>query len=140
MGTKETAEEPTAETTGLRTIRIIAGDVEAIAHLNESQSAAAIWDALPIEARGSRWGEEIYFSIPLDLAPEDPQEVVDSGDLAYWPPGNAFCIFFGRTPASVGDEVRPASPVNVVGRVQGAPTIFKRVRDGARVVIDRESA
>ena len=68
---------------------------------------------------------------------EDAREVVELGDLAYWPPGSAFCIFFGRTPASRGDEIRPASPVNVFGRVLGDPTVFKSVRSGTTVRVER---
>lgn len=119
-------------------IKITAGDVVAFAELNDTATAEAIWNALPIEARASTWGDEIYFSIPVHLDEENAQEVVEKGDLGYWPPGNAFCIFFGRTPASRGDEIRPASPVNVIGRVEDDPTIFKRVRSGEKVVLERE--
>jgi hypothetical protein len=118
-------------------IKITAGDVTAYATLNDSQTAQKIWDALPIEARGSTWGDEIYFSIPVHLGEENAQAVVDMGDLGYWPPGNAFCIFFGRTPASHGDEIRPASPVNVFGKVEGDAKVFKKVRSGTRVVLEQ---
>jgi len=121
-----------------RAIRITAGSVSAEARLNESKTAGAIWDALPIEAKGQTWGDEIYFDIGLTAAPEAPREVVDLGDLAYWPPGRAFCIFFGPTPASRGDECRAASAVNVVGKLQGDPAVFKKVRSGARVTIERQ--
>jgi hypothetical protein len=120
-----------------RQIRIKAGAVEATATLNESQTANAVWDALPITARGSTWGDEIYFGIPVHLGEENGQAVVDLGDLGYWPPGNAFCIFFGPTPASRGNEIRPASPVNVFGKVAGDATAFKRVRSGETVVLER---
>jgi hypothetical protein len=117
-------------------IRITAGGVTVDAELDDSRSAAAIAAALPIEARGETWGDEIYFDIGLTLAAESPQETVALGDLGYWPPGQAFCIFFGPTPMSRGDEIRPASAVNVVGRVTGDPRAFKRVRGGARVTIE----
>lgn len=97
----------------------------------------ALWDALPIEARANTWGDEIYFSIPVEAEAENQKEVVEAGDLGYWPPGNAFCIFFGPTPASRGDEIRPASPVNVIGRIDGDPLVFRRVRGGEEVVIER---
>ena len=118
-------------------VRIIAGQVTATATLNDSGTAQAIWDALPIEARGSTWGDEIYFGIPVKRAEEDARAVVEMGDLGYWPPGSAFCIFYGPTPASQGDEIRPASPVNVVGRVDGEATVFKEAPSGARVIIER---
>ena len=120
-----------------RAIRITAGQVSVEARLNESRTATAIWDRLPIEAKGETWGDEIYFDIGVRAAPESPREVVECGDLAYWPPGQAFCIFFGPTPMSRGDEIRPASAVNVVGRIAGDPAVFKRVRTGTRVRIER---
>jgi hypothetical protein len=119
-------------------IKITAGDVVAFAELNDTSTAEAIWNALPIEARANTWGDEIYFSIPVYLKEdENAQEVVERGDLGYWPPGNAFCIFFGRTPASRGDEIRPARPVNVCGHLEGDPTIFKGVRSGEKVLLER---
>jgi uncharacterized protein len=121
-----------------RAIRITAGSVSAAARLNDSKTAQAIWDALPIEAKGETWGDEIYFGIGLTAAPEAPREVVEVGDLAYWPPGRAFCIFFGPTPVSRGDECRPASAVNVVGQIVGDARAFKPVRSGTRVRIERQ--
>lgn len=117
-------------------IKITAGDVTAFAELNDSKTAQAIVDALPINARANTWGDEIYFGIPVHMGEENAQAVVDMGDLGYWPPGNAFCIFFGRTPASHGDEIRPASPVNVFGKIEGDPKAFKKVRSGASVTIE----
>jgi hypothetical protein len=119
-----------------RAIRITAGAVTLDAELNDSKSAAAIAAALPIEAKAETWGDEIYFGIGLSLAGESPREVVELGDLGYWPPGQAFCIFFGLTPMSRGDEIRPASAVNVVGRMVGDARAFKRVRAGSRVRIE----
>ena len=121
-----------------RAIRITAGSVSAEARLNDSKTARAIWDALPIEAKGSTWGDEIYFDIGVTAAPEAAREVVDLGDLAYWPPGHAFCIFFGPTPASRDGKCRAASPVNVVGQIQGDPSVFKKVRAGTRMTIERQ--
>lgn len=121
----------------MRRIKITAGSVTAEAELKDTKTADAIWEALPIEARANIWGDEIYFAIPVELGLEDAQEVVDKGDLGYWPPGDAFCIFFGPTPASRGDEIRPASPANVFGRLIGDPTVFKGVKAGARVVVEK---
>lgn len=120
-----------------RRIRITAGSVSAEADLGESKTAAAIWDALPLAAKAETWGDEIYFDIPVTLPAESPLEVVELGDLGYWPPGHAFCIFFGPTPSSRGEEIRPASPVNVFGRVIGDPTVFKKVRAGTQVRVER---
>lgn len=121
----------------MRRIRITAGEVVATASLNDTRTADAIWSALPIEARASTWGDEIYFSIPVRMETERGQEVVDLGDLGYWSPGSAFCIFFGPTPASRGSEIRPASEVTVFGKVEGDPKLFKKVPSGARVRIEQ---
>jgi len=116
-------------------IKITAGDVSAEATLNDSATAKAIAENLPIEASAQTWGDEIYFSIGVEIDPENPQATVGMGDLGYWPPGTAFCIFFGPTPMSSGDEIRPASPVNVLGKIDGDPTVFKPVRAGTKVTI-----
>jgi hypothetical protein len=97
----------------VKRIRIKASLTETAAELNDSATARAIWYALPIKGQANLWGDEIYLSIPVSTGLENGQEVVKAGDLGYWPPGSAFCIFFGPTPASRGDEIRPASAVNV---------------------------
>ena len=122
----------------MRRIKITAGGVSAEADLNDSKTADAILNALPITAKASTWGDEIYFSIPVSLSEENARATVDMGDLGYWPPGSAFCIFFGPTPMSQSpDEIRPASPVNVIGRVVGDPKVFRQVRSGEQVSIQQ---
>lgn len=120
----------------MRQIRIRAGGIEVIAELNDTHTADAIWQALPLSAAGDRWGDEIYFPIPVTLQEENAQTIVSLGDLGYWPPGHAFCIFFGPTPVSRGQEIRPASPVNVFGRIMGDPTVLRKVRDGEIVAVE----
>lgn len=120
-------------------IRIIAGTIEAEAELNDTKTAQAIWEKLPIKSRINLWGDEIYFSIPLSLELELGQELVSPGDLGYWPDGNAFCIFFGPTPVSQRDEIRPASPVTVFGKVIGDATLFKKVAEGTEITIRRKN-
>jgi hypothetical protein len=118
-------------------IKIIAGTVEADAVLNDSSTAQKIYEALPLEARANTWGDEIYFAIPVKTPLEKTaKDLVEVGDLGYWPSGNAFCIFFGPTPMSRGNEVRPASAVNVIGRVLGDAQAFKKVPSGAKVRIE----
>ncbi len=96
----------------MRKIKITAGDVTATGVLDDNVTADAIWEALPISARGNTWGDEIYFGIPVHVdEAENANDVVEMGALAYWPPGNAFCIFFGRTPASRDRTVSP-SPID----------------------------
>jgi hypothetical protein len=121
----------------MRAIRITVGTTTAEAELNETRTADAIWEALPLEATANIWGDEIYFGIPLALGTEQGQATVELGELGYWEPGSAFCIFYGRTPVSQGDEIRPYSPVTVFGRLRGDATVFKGTRDGERVRVER---
>ncbi|TEU17793.1 MAG: hypothetical protein E3I25_02435 [Dehalococcoidia bacterium] len=116
-------------------IRIKAGEIEAEAELNDTRTAQAIGEALPMKGHVNLWGDEIYFSIPLSLKLEAGQEVVSIGDLGYWPDGNAFCIFFGPTPVSQRGEIRPASQITVFGKVIGDATIFKKVASGTKIVV-----
>jgi hypothetical protein len=119
-------------------IRILVSDLKVEAELNESNTARMIWEALPIEAKANLWGEEIYFSIPVKTGQEKgAREVVSSGELGYWPPGHAFCIFFGPTPASRGDEIRAASAVNIIGKVLSDPKAFLKVKDGAKIILEK---
>lgn len=120
-------------------LRIRAGSVVMTAELNDSPSGRGILAALPLKAVARTWGNEIWFPIPVagELEP-DAVELVEVGDLAYWPTGRAFCIFFGPTPMSQGDEIRPASAVNLVGRVLGDAKAFKSVRDGDPVELEAE--
>jgi len=117
-----------------RKIIIEAGKITCEAVLAETEAASTIWDALPIESTSNTWGEEVYFSTPVTLSlDETAKEVVDMGDLGYWPTGRALCIFFGLTPMSRGDEIRPASAVNIVGKIIGDPKLFNEVRSGEKV-------
>jgi len=115
-----------------------AGEVSAELYEDKNRKTGdAIWNALPIEAKANRWGEEIYFSTGVKIGEENSQEVVQVGEIGYWPPGKAFCIFFGRTPASTDDKPRAASPVNVFGKVIGDLSGLKKVRDGDQITIDK---
>ncbi|MEI9478969.1 MAG: cyclophilin-like fold protein [Deltaproteobacteria bacterium] len=118
------------------TIRV--GELEVEAELNESKTARLIWEALPIEAKTHLWGEEIYFAIPVTTGQEQgARDVVSSGELGYWPSGHAFCIFFGPTPASRGDEIRAASAVNVIGKVLSDPKVFRKSKDGVKITLEK---
>jgi hypothetical protein len=121
-----------------RKIRIHFGDTVVEGRLYESLTADRIWEALPIEGEGHRWGEEIYCTIPIE-APLDntAREVVELGDVGYWPRGRALCIFFGPTPASRSDEIRAASAVNIVGTITGDPQVFKEAAEGITMRVER---
>ena len=123
----------------MKSIRIILGDLTLDAQLNDSATAQKIWEALPIETSFSTWGDEIYFSIPVTMELEsEAQEVVESGDLGYWPTGKAFCLFFGPTPISSQGEIRPASAVNMVGRITGDAKKLKAGMSESLIRVERQ--
>jgi hypothetical protein len=105
--------------------------------LNNSRTAKKIIGSLPIKSSSNGWGNEIYFSIPVEEPLEDPLEILEVGDVAYWPPGKAFCIFFGKTPASTDNRPQAASPVNIVGRITETKDIetLKGLKTGKEVVL-----
>jgi hypothetical protein len=96
----------------------------------------AIAGALPLEGEAARWGDELYFGTDVDVPEEDARAAVPVGAVAYWPRGNALCLFWGPTPASRGDEPRAASPVNVVAEI-GDVGPLDRIDGGATVRVDR---
>lgn len=100
------------------------------------ETRAAIDAALPIEGEATRWGDELYFRTGIDAPAEEAREAVPVGAIAYWPQGNAICLFWGPTPASEGERPRAAAPVNVVARIPD-PSALEGLEDGARVRIDR---
>jgi hypothetical protein len=118
-------------------IRIRAGAVEVQAELNDTRTAKALFGILPIKAKVDTWGDEIYFDVPLSMEIEDGKQVVEMGDVAYWPDGPSLCLFFGRTPASRGDEIRAASPVTILGRIVGDPKVLRAVRSGAGITVEK---
>ena len=125
-----------------RIITISTGNLKLEAELNETFTADAVWNTLPFEAPVRMWGDELYFTIPeeLNLELENGQDVVEVGNLGYWPVGNAFCVFYGPTPASTDERPRPASPVTVFGKVVGDATELSEVRVGVMVVVKRKES
>jgi len=120
-----------------RKITVKVENIRIDAELNDSETARKIWEELPIKSKVNTWGDEIYFPIPIKIGLENAKAVVSEGDLGYWPSGTAFCIFFGPTPMSRGKEIRPASPVNVFGRIIGDSKIFKKTTSGANIIIEK---
>jgi hypothetical protein len=122
-----------------RKIKISAGGVTAEAVLNaDSPTAHAIWDVLPLESTCNIWGDEIYFTIPVSLGLDrNAKEIVEKGDLGYWPDGPAFCIFFGPTPISRGTAIKPASAVNIFGKIIGGAEVFKQVTSLAPIRVEK---
>ena len=124
----------------MRKILITINNLSVSAELNDSVSANKIWGALPLSGSANVWGDEICFEIPVSLKEvSDAQQEVDVGTLAYWPPGSALVVFFGKTPASTSDKPKAYSPVNILGSVDGDSKIFKIVKAGDQIVIDKET-
>ena len=123
---------------GDRQIQISTGNLTLTATLNDLETAKQLWESLPITGRVQIWGDEIYFSIPVNVEEElDSQETVRAGAVAYWPPGSALCLFWGPTPVSAPGEIRPASAVNVVGIIDNDPTLLAQVPAGSEIVVEK---
>jgi len=123
----------------LMKIKIRAPGLEIAAELNQSQTAQTIFKALPLEGRANRWGEEIYFEIPVKAGLEKGARAeVELGELGYWPEGASFCIFFGPTPASTDQKPRAYSEVNIIGRLLETPVEkLKAVKSGTKIKIEQ---
>ena len=105
--------------------------------MNDSPTARSIIKILSIEALAQRWGREIYFSIPVTADSEtDSRDVLEAGELGYWPPSSAFCIFLGPTPLSLGNEIRAASVVNVIGKMKSDWSGLWDIDSGDKIVIE----
>jgi hypothetical protein len=111
-------------------IKISIGNVSLTASLLDNETARRIYDALPFNLPFNVWGDEIYFSIPVHLDLEEGREIMEVGELAYWPTGKAFCIFYGRTPASTDERPRAASAVSPFGKIEGDATVLRQMKSG----------
>jgi hypothetical protein len=122
-----------------RTIRISVGGHTLHGTLSDNDTAEQIWNVLPIDTAVQTWGDEFYFGIPLSLeSSADSRADVQVGELAFWPPGNAFCIFFGPTPASDGDQPRAASAVNPFGMLEEDTSVLRDIPSGTRILIEAD--
>ncbi len=108
------------------------------AELENTPTAKEIYKLLPLDGAANRWGDEIYFVIPVRVdAEKDATDIVEKGDVAYWSEGSCFCIFFGKTPESTDEEIKAASKVNVFGRIIGDATVFKTVKNGDLIIVEK---
>lgn len=106
------------------------GELEAVILDKNPKTAQAVLDALPFEGTANVWGEEIYYTIPVDSDEESGQQDMEVGDIAYWPVGKAMCIFFGPTPVSESEKPKAYSPVNLFARVVGDAKVFRKIKGG----------
>ena len=119
-------------------IKLFIGDIEVEAELENTETAKEIYNSLPLDGAANRWGDEIYFVIPVRMDVEkDATDIVEEGDIAYWSEGSCFCIFFGKTPESTEEEIRAASKVNIFGKIIGDAKIFNKVKNGDLVIVEK---
>lgn len=119
-------------------IKISIGNISLYSQLNNTPTAKKIEQILPLKSSFNTWGDEIYFPIPVDSELDDSaKEEVELGDLGYWPAGRAFCIFFGPTPISKGGKIIPASAVNIIGRIEGDPTMLRQVKNEREIILEK---
>ena len=120
-----------------KAIKIVVGEIVADATLNDSKTAQMVYDALPITGEANLWGDEIYFDVNLEAEEEDGKETVALGDIALWLAGPALCIFLGKTPVSRGNEIRPASTVNIIGKINDISALYRKVKAGHKITFRR---
>ena len=119
-------------------IKIFVQDIEAEAELDNSETSKEIYSCLPMDGAANRWGDEIYFAVPIRIDEEkNATDIVEIGDIAYWPEGACFCIFFGKTPDSTETEIKSASKVNIFGKIAANPSAFKNVKNGDLIIIEK---
>ena len=118
-----------------RKISFTSGSITIEGILNDTETAKKIWSSLPLDSSVNTWGDEIYFSVQVDNELENSQEIVDLGDIGFWPPGNAICLFFGPTPISSEGEIRPASSVNIVGKIIGNLEELKLIKSASKISV-----
>ena len=120
-----------------KAIKIVVGEIVADATLNDSKTARIVYDALPITGEVNLWGDEIYFDIDFTAEEENGKLTVELGDIALWLEGPALCIFPGKTPISRGNEIRPASVVNVIGKINNIAALYRKLKGGEKITLRR---
>ncbi|UGA57676.1 cyclophilin-like fold protein [Vibrio sp. VB16] len=117
-------------------VEVKIGSIMLDIELNDSETAEKLLSELPIRSRAKRWGDEIYFTTPVEIdVASDAKETVEVGDVAFWPPDRALCLFFGPTPCSSNGEPQAASAVNLVGKLLGDVSLLSRVTDNCQVEV-----
>lgn len=114
------------------------GSISATLTNENPEVVKAFYDILPVEGRATLWGDEIYFSIPMEtVQAENPRVAVKEGEIAIWIENPSLCIFFGKTPVSTETEIRAYSEVAVIGNVDGGANVFKKVKNGEKITITK---
>ena len=114
------------------------GSVELDLVFEDTETARAVYEALPVETVFNVWGDEFYFDVPVSMELDATATTsVKAGDIGYWPPGKVHAVFFGPTPMSTGDDPVPASEVNIVGRIEGDATLLRKVKDASFLQLEK---
>jgi hypothetical protein len=113
------------------------GEVQAEIVSKNPETMDAILKALPFSGKANVWGDEVYFNIPVGAPEENSQQEMEVGDIAFWPMGNAMCIFFGRTPVSDSEKPKAYSPVNLFAKIIGDVTVLKKIKDGETIKVTK---
>ena len=110
------------------------GEKEITGILNTGQTSQIIYSVLPVEEMVHLWGKEVYFYVPIKIPLENGSDTVEIGDIAYWPDGPAICIFFGPTPISKENEIKPYSSVSIIGKIDDnfIKTLYN-INDGEKI-------
>ena len=111
---------------------------ELILKLRNTQTAELIYNALPFRSKVNKWGEEIYFDTPLNIDLDtNARSVIEYGEIAFWSAGSAIAIGYGKTPASLGDEIRLISPANVWADCEFEKEYIHGIKEGETVLIEK---
>jgi hypothetical protein len=117
-------------------IRIAFPKGEIFARLDDTPTAKALMQALPVNSSASTWGQEVYFPAPVSVDLEaDAREVVEPGTVCFWVQGNSLALPFGPTPASHADECRLVTRVNVLGMLEGDAKELAAIEDGDEIQV-----
>jgi hypothetical protein len=121
------------------TIRIAWPNGFVTAVLRNTSTAAKLLDALPCTARANTWGEEVYFTLPVEAALEqDARQVVEPGTVCFWVEGSSLALPYGATPIAQKGESRLVTKCNVLGKIDGNPKALAAIRDGDAIKVTQE--
>lgn len=119
-------------------IRISWHSGQVVASLSDTPESRRLLHTLPYSSPARTWGDEVYFRVPVQMAPfQDARDVVEPGEVCYWLGGQSLAIPFGPTPIAEAGECRMVDKVNVLGRVETDPRCLSAIRDGDTVRITR---
>jgi len=119
-------------------IRISSGKTNFAVELAETPTARALLEAVPFESKAQTWGEELYFTTPVNAKLEpDAKQIVEPGTVCFWTEGDALALPWGRTPISTDERPKLASRCNVLGRIEGNAADLQKIRSGEKITVSK---